>query len=142
MYTENNEYLEKYLKTLVSKILAKHVRNEDVNKFTGYLPVYKKVRSGRCLGDKIPDNIRGSLIEKINNSIIMFVNNKYSINICDTYILEILDLHYSIKICAVKDEIVSEKMLTKKGFNKLISGIYFMDTDYIVKHKLIDITKL
>lgn len=137
MCTENNKKLENYFKNIILKIAIKHVENKPNNvRFIGYLPLYKKMSNGISLDDEIPTNIRGTLIETANDSIIMFVNNRYSIKLCYIYVLNIVEVDNFIQITAVKDVSIADMMLVKKGFDKLENGCYFIDQDFIKKHNI------
>ena len=131
----SNEFkkAEEFLKGIIKTRIVKIFKEQENLKVVGYLPVYKKISDGICLSDIIPEDIRGDIISVINNSIAIFVRNKYSIKDCNTYAIELLDLHYYIKITITKIENLAEIILQKKDFDKLDDGCYFINQDYLNK---------
>ena len=124
---------EEYLKHVIRVIIVKNFKEQEVLKCTGYLPMYKKFHSRGCFNDRLPEDIRGDLISAVNNSIAIFISNKYSIKDCNTYGIELLDLHHNIKITITKIENLAEIILQKKGFDKIKDGCYFINQDDLNK---------
>jgi hypothetical protein len=121
-FDKSKEYLQK----LLSKVIKKYFTKEEHVKYIGYLSMHRKASNGKCFGDRIPEDIRGEVIDVINNSVALFVNNKYSIKDCGIYGIELLDLHYSIKVTILRMKDAEEAMIKKKNFDKLKDGCYFI----------------
>ena len=128
-----NKKAEEYLKYVIRNIIVKNFKEQEDLKCAGYLPVYKKLSSGRCFNDIAPEDIRGDVTSAVNNSIAIFIRNKYSIKDCNTYAIELLDLHHNIKITITKIENLAEIILQKKGFDKIKDGCYFINQDDLNK---------
>ena len=124
---------EEYLKHVIQDIIVKIFKEQEVLKCAGYLPVYKKIPSGGCFNDISPEDIRGDVTSVVSNSIAIFIRNKYSIKDCNTYAIELLDLHHQIKITITKIENLAEILLQKKGFDKIKDGCYFINQDDLNK---------
>ena len=124
---------EEYLKNVIRVIIVKHFKEQEDLKCAGYLPVYKKLSSGRCFNDIVPEDIRGDVTSAVNNSIAIFIRNKYSVKDCNTYAIELLDLHHNIKITITKIENLAEIILQKKDFSKIKDGCYFINQDDLNK---------
>lgn len=120
---------EVFLMSIIRIKIVKEFEEQENFKCAWRLPVYKEAPSGRCPNDIIPEDIRGDIINVINNSIFIFIRNKYSIKDCSTYAVELLDLHYYIKITITKIENLPEILLQKKGFDKFKDGCYVINQD-------------
>ena len=129
---------EKFLQLIIYLRIVRYFKEQEDLECVGYLPVYKKISNGQCLNDRIPEEIRGDVIDAINNSVIIFIRNKYSIKDCDTYAVELLDMHYRIKITITKVENLAEIILQKKDFSKIKDGCYFVSQDDLNKKRLGD----
>ena len=127
------EKAEEYLKQAIRVIIVKNFKEQEGLKCAGYLPVYKKLSSGRCFNDIAPEDIRGDVTSVVNNSIAIFIRNKYSVKDCNTYAIELLDLHHQIKITITKIENLAEILLQKKDFSKIKDGCYFINQDDLNK---------
>ena len=117
---------KEYLQKLLLQVIKKYFTKEEHVKYIGYLSMHRKASNGKCFGDRIPEDIRGEVIDVINNSVALFVNNKYSIKDCGIYGIELLDLHYSIKVTILRMKDAEEAMIKKKNFDKLKDGCYFI----------------
>ena len=64
---------EEYLKHVIRVIILKNFKEQEVLKCDGYLPVYKKLSSGRCFNDIVPeDSNKPYDMKKIITSIVDF----------------------------------------------------------------------
>jgi hypothetical protein len=127
--TEKEEKIDKskeYLQRLLSQVIKKYFTKEEHVKYVGYLSMHLKAPNGKCFGDGTPEDIREEVVNTVNNSIALFVNNKYSIKDCGIYGIELLDLHYSIKVTILRMKDAEEAMIKKKNFDKLKDGCYFI----------------
>ena len=122
-----------FLQLIIHNIIVKNFKEREDLKCVGYLPVYRKLSSGQCLNDRLPEDIRGDITSAVNNSIAIFVSNKYSIKDCNTYAIELLDLHHHIKITITKIENLAEIVLQNKDFDKINDGCHFINQDDLNK---------
>ena len=129
---------EKFLQLIIHLRIVRYFKEQEDLECVGYLPVYKKISNGQCLNDRIPEEIRGDVIGAVNNSIAVFISNKYSIKDCNTYAIELLDMHYRIKITITKVENLAEIILQKKDFSKIKDGCYFVSQDDLDKKRMKD----
>lgn len=129
-FDKSKEYLQK----LLYQVIKKYFTKEEHVKYIGYLSMHLKASNGKCFGDRIPEDIRGEVIDTINNSVAIFVSNKYSIKDCNVYAIQLLDLYSSIKVKITRIKHAEEDILQtlqKKNSDKLKDGCYFIDQVFL-----------
>lgn len=130
--SEKEEKIDKskeHLQKLLAQVIKKNFTKEEHVKHVGLLSMHRRAPNGKCFGDRIPEDIRGEVIDIVNNSIAVFVRNRYSIKDCNVYHIQLLDLYYSIKVKITRIKYVEEDILQtlqKKNSDKLKDGCYFI----------------
>ena len=120
---------KEYLQKLLLQVIKKYFTKEEHVKYIGYLSMHRKASNGKCFGDRIPEDIRGEVIDTVNNSVAIFVRNRYSIKDCNVYAIQLLDLYYSIEVKITRIKHAEEDILQtlqKKNSDKLKDGCYFI----------------